>query len=529
MNQFKLILSQFRELFVRMTGAQRLSIVLFGGAVLIFLAIFIVRATSYKQDQVLFWSVEPAQAGKITDKLKTIGVEHRYEGGAILMAPTADRGKVMMALAQDGLLPADLQFDFGKLIEKTSFSLTRDERDRNYDIALATELAKIIRGIDCIEDARVIVPPEEPNPLLQSHIERKASVNVTVKGKRTLARSEVEAIANLVASAVRGLDAKNVKISDSRGHPYSYSDEIDASDKFMLKKTLEAGYKEKIEECLLAMMPKAVAAVEVEVEMQKRRIEKKDYNDSTLNKGAMAVLTSAEQEKETSKSKEGSQGVVGAGVNAQAEIKQGDGGTQMDTSKSRKAEKFDNSVVQEFIEDDPADAKIKGVAVIVVDKRYAVSPAPDAKGAAAGPLIEQYNWLDETKNGRSSLQSLVAKIVGVEEALVTVTQQAMILDAPPDKPSALASFIGGLDGMLIAMLALALSAVWLLMRMIRKAQPEEDIMPMPEYEKAEKEDLEPLEEPHADPRIVQVEKRIKELVEEDAAKAAGQIKHWMSE
>ena len=436
MNQLRVILAQFRDLYLKMTGAQRLSIALFAGAVFILLTVFTLRATTPGQDKVLFWSVEPAKAKEITDKLNELGRKSQYRNGAIIVEPSADTDELMMALAQGGLLPEDLSYDFKRLVEdNTGFMLTKGERDQRFDIALQTELAKILRKMDFLSDARVNLAPEEESPLLKRHISRTASVVVTVKGKRSLKRSEVEGIARLVASAVKGLTPDKVSISDSMGRPYNYSSEFNANDKFELQAKLEEEYKRKIEDQLLTYIPKVAATVSVSLDLTKRKKEIKDYNHVDLNKGALGVLTHTEQEKETSTSREGSQGVTGAGTNTSGEVKEGDGGTKSDMSKSHKDESFDNSVGQEIIEGDQGTATVKGISVTVVDKKY--NDKFDAGRNRGEDNLEyvQHNWMkDEVAAGNPPIESMIASILGVEPAIVKVTQQSMMLDTTPMKP-----------------------------------------------------------------------------------------------
>ncbi len=511
-----------------MTGVQRLSIALFAASLLLALGMFLIKATEAKQDQVLFWSVEPGKAAEITNKVNDLGISVQYRSGMITVEPGADMDQIKMNLAQEGLLPEDLSYDFEKLVEQSTWTLTKDERERNYMIALANELsAGIQKGMESIESATVMISQEEDTPLLKRHVKRKASVQITKRGRSALKKSEVEAISRLVASAVRGLLAEDVAISDSQGRSYKYNDELDASDKFQMQLELEQKEKRKIEDHLSAFIPKVVATVAVSLNLTQRSREMVDYQHPDLQKGPMAVLERNEQEKETSSSKEGSQGVVGAGTNTSAEIKEGDGGNQMNMNKSRKLENFKNSLIQEKITYDFAERVIDTVAVTVVDKRYNELFDSSIEQTDKNMEYMDHDWLDPTKNP-VSLQEMVANIVGISADKVKISQYPMPLHLAPQPLGMFAKTMNGINWVLVLMAALALGAALMVMRMIKKAQPEEEILEMPEFEEEENNDLPPLEEPQKDPKIKQIEDRIREIVDEDPGKAASLITSWLN-
>jgi len=526
LNQFKLILSQFRELFLRMTGAQKLSIFLFGGAVFILMMAFVVRATSPGNEKVLFWSVAPSKAAEITSKLRDLRVDYRYENGAIFLGQTEDRDSIMMSLAQEDLLPEDLSFDFSELLKENGFTLTKDERDQRYGIALSNELAKMLMNLDNIVDAKVRISKEEPSPLLKKSLKRTASVQITVRGKRRLSKEEATGIARLIASSVKALTPDQVSIIDSRGKNYVYDDEVDASEKWTLARREERLLAEKIEDYLTQFIPKVKATVAVTLNLEKHRMEIKDYQHEKLNGGAFGALVNNMVEKENSTSKEGSKGVAGAGTDTSAEIKEGDGGTNMDMGKSKKQEEFANSLVQEFIEKDGGEKLIESVSVVVANKKLNGDFDPSLPRGENNQEYKEAKWEDASP----SLEEQIAGVIGMANlSKINVSIQEMLLPKTPEPKAGWDKFSAGTNWTLVWMVVFAMIGAFILLSMIKKAQPEEEIIPMPEYEEEVKQsDLPPLKEPEMDANFKQVENRIKELIDDDPVKAAGLVRHWLS-
>lgn len=531
MNQIRLILSQFKELYLRMTGAQRLSVGLFAGSLLVLLGIFINHATSPTQPKTLFWSVSPNKAAAITQKLESIEVKATYRNGMIIVPASEDLDRLRMALAQDDLLPDDLSFDFSKIVKETGFVLVKDERDRNYDIALGNEIAKIIMSMDSIIDANVLLGKAEDNPLLKRSMPRTASVNVSVRNKRRLTADEVKAIANLTASAVRELVPQKVAISDSLGRHYEFDPEGSAADKWKMKHEEEKKYQLKIEEHLLAFIPKVKATVEVDLDLRKEEYELQDLSHKDLVGGGSSAPTRSLVEKEQSKSKEGSQGVVGTDVNTQANIKEGDGGTQMDMSKSKKQDEFLNSLVKKKIIHDKGDMVVKSVAVAIVNQMLNPKFNPMLPPSEENLEYIEHDWF-KNPTDKQNLTQQIANIVGLADInKVSLTQQPMMLARTPVPPGFMdrAADWLNLHSVLLLMLALAIAGTLILVKMIRKAQPEEDILPMPEYDdESDKDDLPPLVEPEIDPKVRQIENRVKEIIDDEPQKAAGLIRHWLT-
>jgi flagellar biosynthesis/type III secretory pathway M-ring protein FliF/YscJ len=377
-----------------------------------------------------------------------------------------------------------------------------------------------------IVEAKVLLSEEEPSPLLKRHVPRTASVRVRVRGNRTLSKVEVQGIVSFVASGVKGLDHEKVSITDARGRSYNTNEDTGAADKLEMTWKAERHFADKIENLLLEFIPRVKATVSLSLDLQKHRREIKDYQHEALNNGALSVLVTNQSEKEDSTSKEGSQGVVGAGTNSEAQIKEGDGSNEMKMGKSKKMENFDNSLVQEFIEFDGLSMQVSGVSVVVVNKKMNAMFDDDPSQKP----YEEWDWLDKAKLQGASIEELVAAAIGLKTPeMVKVTQQHMDMPELPAEPTMVETYMSFFDGYLVLMILLSLIGGYMLISMIRKAQPEEELLEMPEYDEEEKKDeLPPLKEPELDPGIRQVNSRVKEIIEEDPLKAASLIRHWMS-
>ena len=526
MEQVRIVLRQFRDLFLRMNGSQQLSIVAFGLAVLILLGVFLNSAMEPQKEQAIFYNLSYSEAGPIVEKLSQLGADPELRNGALFVNGQSNVDRLKMLLSQEDLLPNTIEFNFDKMIEQNNFTLTKDERDTRYDLALMTEIGKTLESGQDILEAKVILSKEESSPLLKTHKPRTAAVHIKVRGNRELSMTEVKGIINYVSRGVIGLDPSLVTIIDTKSRPYSLDMGAGGADKLEMKWKAEKYYAREIENFLLEFIPRARATVSLSLDLSQRRREVKDYMHDDLNKDGSSVLLNNVKEKENSDSKEGSQGVAGAGTNSAAEIKEGDGGINMNQARSMSNEQFDSSVVQEFITYDGMKMRFNSISVVVVDKK--VNPGLGIEEQR----YEDADWLGEQDaDAGSSLQELIAGVVGIDNTnLVKITQQSMEMPSIAAQPGAMESFWGNVvsNGYLLLMLALSLAGAFILIRMIKKAHPEEEIVEMPSFEDEKGDDLPPLKEPEADPKVVQIENRVKELIDDDPQKAASLIRHWMT-
>lgn len=528
MNQIRVILNQLKDLYLHMTGAQRLSIVFFGSAIFVLLLAFIMVSTGEEGEKVLFSQVMPKEAARITEKLSEMNVKFRIKNDTIWVSHEANIDAIRISLSEEDLLPEDMSYDFDRVVEENGFVLVKDERDNRYFIAVMNELKKMIEAIEIVDEAKVMISREEPSPLIRKNLERTASVHVKTRGNRRLTKDNIRAICNLVARAVKGMSPEQVSIVDAKGRNYEYGDDKDPMDKLELKERIESSYTQKVED-LLSYIPRVKAKVEISLDTKGIRKEIIDYQGAELNNGPLAVLTKTHSEKETSKSKEGSQGVVGAETNTEATIDAGDGGMMMDSSKSLKTDDLENSVVQTFIQGDPVQFAIKSISIVISDMRYSTTFNPAMPVGPENPEFLPYNWLNQSTEAGDPIHTQVAKALGIPENVISVSQQSMPLELSKAPPSGLQSFVEWVNWTLVSLIALAMLAAIILVSMIRRAQPEEEIEEMPDFEEEDTgPELPPLDEPGPDPKMTQIEKRVKEIIEEDPAKAASLIRHWLS-
>jgi flagellar M-ring protein FliF len=164
----------------------------------------------------IYTSLAPEDAAAIMQKMKENGAQFRLsEDGTSVLAPSARIAELRLEMASAGL-PKSGRIGF-ELFDKTNLGVTEFTEHVNYNRALEGELERSITSLAEIQTARVHLTSPKDSVFLDSKQPAKASVVVHLRPGSKLSGQNINAIANLVASAVEGLAPESITIVDSRG------------------------------------------------------------------------------------------------------------------------------------------------------------------------------------------------------------------------------------------------------------------------------------------------------------------------
>ncbi len=205
----------------------------------------------------LYNGLSAEDAASVMQKLKEGGVPYKIAAsGGTISVPEDRVAELRLEMAGAGL-PKNGRIGF-ELFDKTNFGMTDFAEHINYRRALEGELERSVMSVNEIEQARVHISLPQESVFLDSKQPAKASVLVKTRTGATLPDTAIPAIANLVASAVEGLQPENVSILDMRGNllnkpkrPLSEEDSSSAA--------LE--YRHRVEQDLLAKIDSTLEPV----------------------------------------------------------------------------------------------------------------------------------------------------------------------------------------------------------------------------------------------------------------------------
>jgi flagellar M-ring protein FliF len=164
----------------------------------------------------LYTGIESEAAGTVLQRLDTMGVTYQVQGESTILVPADQAARLRMTLAADGL-PSGGPVGYELLDNEQGLGVTRFQEDIRYLRALEGELARSIRTLNSIANARVHLVLPKREPFQRQAPQPTASVLVVMRGAATLGREQVMAIQYLVAQAVPSLKPQSVSIIDQQG------------------------------------------------------------------------------------------------------------------------------------------------------------------------------------------------------------------------------------------------------------------------------------------------------------------------
>ena len=164
----------------------------------------------------LFTGLAPEDASGVIQKLKEAGVEYRLADGGAVLAPESRIPELRLTMAGAGL-PKTGRIGF-ELFDKTNLGATEFTEHVNYRRALEGELERSVMSLAEVEQARVHLTFPKDSVFLDAQQPAKASVLVKIRPGMRLAPQNVQAIDNLLASAVEGLSPDAVAVLDMNGN-----------------------------------------------------------------------------------------------------------------------------------------------------------------------------------------------------------------------------------------------------------------------------------------------------------------------
>lgn len=165
----------------------------------------------------LFTGVAPAEASAIVDQLNAAGTPYQLaNGGSTILVPQPLVYDTRIAMSGKGIAPTGGSGGWG-LLDKQGITTSKFQQNVAYQRALEGELARTVQGIDGVETAVVHLALPEKGVFTKATDSATASVLVGTQPGRDLTSGQVQAIVNLVSSAVENMKPEGVTVADSSG------------------------------------------------------------------------------------------------------------------------------------------------------------------------------------------------------------------------------------------------------------------------------------------------------------------------
>jgi flagellar M-ring protein FliF len=384
--------------FLKGLGASRLMAMVAVTAVLIGFFAFVIMRVTAPQMTTLFTDLSVEDSSGIIKDLERQAIPYELRNdGAVILVPKDKVTRLRMKLAEAGL-PKGGGVGYEIFDKSDALGTTSFVQNINRLRALEGELARTIRAIDRIQDARVhLVLPERP---LFSREAPQPSASIVLRVRGGLEPQQIRAIRHLVASAVNGLKPQRVSIVDEAGQLLADGSNTDADG--VSGDERRAAFEKRMRNQVEAIVSSVVGSGRARVELSADF----DYNKITQTSDKFdpegRVLRSSQTREESS---------VTADNNGQVTVNNELPGTQQsDTTnpardQSKKSEETNNYEISRTTKTEVTEAgRVNRISVaVLVDGTY----TKDDKG--------QMVYAERSKEQLDRIATLVRSAIGFDQ------------------------------------------------------------------------------------------------------------------
>jgi flagellar M-ring protein FliF len=222
----------------------------------------------------LFGNLTSKNASEIIKKLEEQNVKYKLvNSGTAIMVPKDKVYKLRIQLSSEGMV-SDGSKGF-EIFDKTSLGMTDFVQNIDYQRAMEGELKRTIQSINGIDFARIhLVFPKEK---VFKEDQKKPTASVFLKLKKRLTSKQVQGIANLISSAIEGMDASDVTILDQNGNTLTenYDDSVSGLTNYQMKlqSNVEKSLTTKVQTMLDNIVGPSNSVVRISAELNFDNIE----------------------------------------------------------------------------------------------------------------------------------------------------------------------------------------------------------------------------------------------------------------
>lgn len=234
---------------------------------------------------IILWAREPelrplgtfetAELIQHLDYLDGQKVDYKLEGNVILV-PGDQYQQIKLGLSRAGLQKST---NTGEdiLMQDSGFGVSQRLEMERLKHSREQQLARTIEEFQSVARARVLLAIPKENIFARTEKSPSATVMISAKGGKSIKDSEVDAIVDLVASAVQGLEPSKVTVTDQNGRLLN-SGSQDASSarskrEYEIEQKREEEYRQKIDSILIPVLGIDNYTAQVDLQMDFTTLE----------------------------------------------------------------------------------------------------------------------------------------------------------------------------------------------------------------------------------------------------------------
>jgi len=203
---------------LRSLGPARLGLMATVAAGVIAFMIYTTSRIATPDLSLLYSDLDPQDSAQIVAILEKLEVRYRLSShGGQIYVPQDRVARLRLSMAEEGL-PSGGSIGYEIFDRSEGLGTTKFVQGINHLRALEGELARTIRSIGSVRKARVHLVLPKRELFARSKQEPTASIVIAMQGNKRLDKQQVQAIQQLVAAAVPGLQPNMISVVDNKGN-----------------------------------------------------------------------------------------------------------------------------------------------------------------------------------------------------------------------------------------------------------------------------------------------------------------------
>ena len=378
----------------------------------------------------LYSSLSESEKSRVLTSLQNMGIDVQLDPatGEILV-PADEYHQSRISLAAQGLP----EFSGGQFndLDNLPLGISRSVEGVRLRQVQEAELAKSITEISSVKGARVHLALPEKSVFVRDQTPPTASVFVNLKNGRSLDKTQVLAITNLVSSSVPGMNPASVSIVDQFGNLLSNSpddpDQVLADSQLEYRMRLESIYRNRVQSLVTPIVGSnnINAQINLEIDFTRREVSQEIVDpdasatlseQSSLNvtakKEAMGIPGAIANEPPQEATINEEQNQAGAAINNASEEQQ-----KFETKSSTELKNYENSKTFETVKNPSNVITRIDAALLIRDKKV------------IDPETEEITYEPVSPEVIEELRNLVKSALGIKPErgdTLTITSQPFV-------------------------------------------------------------------------------------------------------
>lgn len=226
----------------------------------------------------LFTELSTTEAGEIAEVLSAQGITYEIApGGTNILVPEEQVDTLKVSLASQGY-PKSGEINNSFFTSNAGFGMTDNEFNVIKLAATQTELANLIKTIDGVKDANVMITmPEQGVFLNDANQQASASIVLDTEPGHQFSDQQIETLYNLVSKSIPNLSTENIVITNQYSEYFDLESASNGSNstdsiegQMQVKKTIERDLQRQVQQMLGTLMgnDKVVVSVTTDIDFK---------------------------------------------------------------------------------------------------------------------------------------------------------------------------------------------------------------------------------------------------------------------